>query len=204
VTGDFGQKDWEDHYRSHASHGSRRPSPQLVAEVADLAPGTALEAGCGEGANAAWLARGGWRVTAVDISATALRRAREYAESLAADVASRIDWVEADLTAAPPDGKSFDLVTAHYVHPAGPFDELIRRLADAVAPGGTLLVVGHDPADAHSSAHAPADVSFTAGDVAAGLDPARWEVEVAETREREGARHGIMLRDAVLRARMRP
>jgi SAM-dependent methyltransferase len=141
VTDDFGEEYWEDRYRRHAEHGSRRPSPQLVAEVADLPPGTALEAGCGEGANAVWLAGSGWRVTAVDISATALRRAREYAASVGAGVEGRIDWVVADLTVAPPVTQSFDLVTAHYVHPAGPFDELVRSLADAVAPGGTLLVV---------------------------------------------------------------
>jgi SAM-dependent methyltransferase len=202
VTGDFTAEYWEDRYRGHAAHGSRRPSPQLVAEVADLAPGTALEAGCGEGANAVWLARCRWQVTAVDISVTALRRARKYAESVGADVASRIDWVTADLTAAPLGTRSFDLVTAHYVHPAGPFSELVDSLAAAVAPGGTLLIVGHDPADAHSRAHAPIDATFTAEEVAAGLDSARWKVEVAETRAREGARPGTVMRDAVLRARM--
>jgi SAM-dependent methyltransferase len=201
VTDDFGEEYWEDRYRRHAEHGSRRPSPQLVAEVADLPPGTALEAGCGEGANAVWLARSGWRVTAVDISATALRRAREYAASVGAGVEGRIDWVVADLTVAPPVTQSFDLVTAHYVHPAGPFDELVRSLADAVAPGGTLLVVGHDPADPHSKAHASVGVSFTAEEVAAGLDPARWKVEVAESRSREDPGQGIVLRDAVLRAK---
>lgn len=162
-----------------------------------------------------WLARQGWLVTAVDLSETALRRAREWAAQSgggAADgvadgavegVADRIEWMAADLTAEPPAVGAYDLVTAHYVHPAGSFGEFLGNLAAAVAPGGTLLVVGHDPADAHSSAHAPADVSFVASDAADHLDPDLWTVEVAETRTRRDAAHGVTMRDSVLRARRR-
>ncbi|TFV52762.1 class I SAM-dependent methyltransferase [Geodermatophilus sp. DF01-2] len=199
--GEFSATYWEDRYRGHAAHGSRPPNPQLVSEAGDLVPGTALDAGCGEGADARWLASRGWRVTAVDVAPTALRRAREHAAAIGPDVASRIDWVAADLTTWAPPAEHFDLVSAHYVHPAGPHDTFVRRLAAAVAPGGTLLVVGHDPSDRHSAGH------VTAGEVAAGLDGDRWDVVVAEVRSRHVAGHGgaeITLRDAVLRACRRP
>jgi cyclopropane fatty-acyl-phospholipid synthase-like methyltransferase len=197
----FDERYWEDRYSGHHDH-ERRPSQQLVAETAHLGPGHALEAGCGEGANAVELASRGWRVTAVDISASALDHARAYAASVASEVAGRIEWVRADLTTDPLGPEAFDLVTAHYVHPVGPFSLFFRRLAAAVAPGGTLLVVGHDPSDAHSSAHAPADASFTAEGAAAELDGAEWEVEVAETRTGETV-EGVSMRDGVLRARRR-
>ncbi len=195
---------WEQRYRAHGAAGSRPPSPQLVAEVADLAPGLALDAGCGEGGDAVWLAGQGWRVTAVDISPTALDRGRQRAEALG--VAERIEWAAADLTDWTPPRQRYDLVTAQYVHPAGPPAELHRRLAAAVAPGGTLLLVNHDPADAHSAAHAPAEAGVTADRVAADLDPQRWEILVAEARTRTTTHHGreLTLRDTVLRARRRP
>jgi SAM-dependent methyltransferase len=88
VSGEFGKAFWEERYRGHTAVSSRRPNPQLVAEAGDLAPGTALDAGCGEGADAIWLASRGWRVTAVDFATTALRRAREHAETLGADITS--------------------------------------------------------------------------------------------------------------------
>ncbi|WP_455361080.1 class I SAM-dependent methyltransferase [Streptomyces sp. SYSU K21746] len=211
---EFGQEFWEERYRGRTAAFSTRPNPQLVAEAADLASGTALDAGCGEGADAVWLASRGWRVTAVDIAATALERARDHAETLGAALTSRIDWVQADLTGWAPPEEHFDLVSTHYVHPAASREALFRRLAAAVAPGGTLLVVGHHPADRHTAdrhtavSHASApEVHFTAEDVAADLDPDRWDIAVAEARSRSATGpdgHEITLRDAVLRARKRP
>ena len=188
---------WENRYVSHAAAGSPPPNPQLVAAAGRLTPGVALDAGCGEGRDALWLAGHGWRVTAVDISPTALRRAREHARSSGADVAARIDWVAADLTSWEPPAGHADLVTACYVHPAGPRQELVRRLAGAVAPGGTLLVVEHDHSDEHALAHT------SPGELAAALDPLDWEIEVAETRVRRTTDpHGteVTVHDAVLRA----
>ncbi|MFF8846377.1 class I SAM-dependent methyltransferase [Streptomyces sp. NPDC015127] len=205
---EFGKEFWEERYRGHTTAHGRRPNVQLVTEAGDLAPGTALDAGCGEGADAVWLASRGWRVTAVDIAGTALRRAREHAETLGPAVASRIEWVEADLTSWTPTGDHFDLVSTHYVHPAASRDALFRRLAAAVAPGGTLLVVGHHPSapQPHVSHAAAPEVHFTAEDVAAGLDPDRWDIAVADARTRSVTAHDgheITLRDAVLRARRR-
>ncbi len=193
----FDAEYWESRYSSDAMPGPRPPNPQLVAEAAPLPPGTALDAGCGEGGNAIWLAEQGWRVTAVDVSATALHRARGHAESHGRDVVDRVEWMEADLTAWEPPRERFDLVTAHYVHPSGPKAELLRRLAGAVAPGGTLLVVDHDHGDEHAQA------TTTADELTAGLDARDWVVVVAETRVRRDAGHhghGVTHCDVVVRA----
>jgi SAM-dependent methyltransferase len=214
VSEEFDKAYWEERYRGgHTTVCHRRPSPQLVAEAEDLAAGTALDAGCGEGADAIWLASRGWRVTAVDLAGGALRRAREHAEAVEAAVTSRIDWVQADLTTWTPTEEHFDLVCAHYVHPAAPREALFRRLAALVAPGGTLLIVGHQPsdhptADSHTRSHTPAPGSTcTATEIAAGLDPDRWDILVAEARSRpvgDHDGHTSTLHDAVLRARKRP
>ncbi|WP_082159262.1 bifunctional 2-polyprenyl-6-hydroxyphenol methylase/3-demethylubiquinol 3-O-methyltransferase UbiG [Micromonospora sp. HK10] len=195
VSQEFGAAYWEERYR-HADGSGHGPNPQLVTEVADLPPGTALDAGCGEGADARWLAERGWRVTAVDISPTALDRASRREHT------GRVDWVRADLTSWAPAERHFDLVSAHYVHPAGSPEELVDRLAAGVAPGGTLLIVGHAPGE--SSPHAPRS-HVTAEQLAAGLDATEWDVLVAEVRVRPVRHdgHGTVLRDAVLRARRR-
>lgn len=203
MTEEFDETYWEQRYRRHGAAHRRPPNPHLVAEAADLAPGAALDAGCGEGAEAGWLAARGWRVTAVDVAATALRHAREQAATLGADVAGRIDWVQADLTRWTPPAERFDLVCAHYVHPAMAGATLVRRLAAAVAPGGTLLLVGHAPGEPDS--HAPG-TQVTAEELATGLDPGRWDIDVAEVRSRvvtAHGGHGHTLRDAVVRARRR-
>ena len=207
MSDEFDKEFWEGHYRGHAGAGhDGSPNPSLVTEVGDLAPGRALDAGCGHGADALWLADRGWRVTAVDVSSTALADARDRAASHVDDLGSRIDWVEADLASWSPPEQHFDLVTSHYVHvPAADRVAFFRRLAAAVAPGGSLLVVGHDASGLHEGAHGSAPEAYvTADEVAALLDPAAWNVGVAETRTRTvtgGHGHEMILRDAVLRAR---
>ncbi|MFZ2530193.1 MAG: class I SAM-dependent methyltransferase [Rhodococcus sp. (in: high G+C Gram-positive bacteria)] len=210
---DFDRQFWEDRYR-HRSTTHRHPNPQLVAEVADLRPGRALDAGCGEGGDALWLAGHGWTVTAVDIAEEALGRARALGESAGADVAHRIDWVRADLTTWNSPRSDYDLVTSHYVHAPGPREDLLRRLADAVAPGGTLLVVGHDcvtvghdhAGHAHPGDRSAPESRVTADDLAASLKPGRWDIVVAESRTRTATGHGRdeVLHDTVLRATRRP
>ncbi|MBA2889204.1 thioredoxin reductase [Nonomuraea soli] len=195
----FSREYWEERHRS--GYQPENVNAHLEKESADLTPGRALEAGCGEGTDARWLAGRGWRVSAVDISAAALDNAR------AKDAGGLVDWQRADLTEWKPEDEAYDLVYSAYVHPAGPRDDLIARLAAAVAPGGTLLIVGHHPSDEHSAAHASGpQVHFTAEEVAAGLDPARWEVLTAEPRTRTVRAHnghGMTMRDTVLRARRR-
>ena len=203
----FDRSDWEERWsRALREHGDRLehrpPNAQLLAEAADLRPGSALDAGCGHGAETLWLAARGWQVTALDFSSTALTHARSAAEALGADVAGRIDWVEGDLTTWAPQPGRHDLVACLYVHVAGSVEELVRRLATGVAPGGTLFLVGHRPVDpATGLATAAADqVQVSVAAATAALDPARWDVLIAEERPRAAAGTGV---DAVIRARRR-
>lgn len=137
---------WEDRYRStRGDHGrvwSGRVNPAVEREVAGLRPGTALDLACGEGGDALWLATQGWSVTAVDISATALAVGSAQAER--AGLADRVHWLQADLSTWQPTGE-FDLVTTAFLHSPVelPREEVLRRAAAAVTPGGSLLVVGH-------------------------------------------------------------
>ena len=203
----YDEQSFEERYRSTDALWSGRPNTQLVREAADLPPGSALDVGCGEGADAIWLAGRGWQVTAVDFARTALERGRAHAETLGDDIARRIRWVHADVTAELP-GDRFDLVSAQFMHlPPEPRRALFARLAEAVAPGGTLLVVGHDFSDVAAGAHRPPEPErfFTAAEVAESLDDA-WEMLVAEARPRPAHVHegeNITVHDAVLRARKR-
>ncbi|SDY56426.1 Methyltransferase domain-containing protein [Modestobacter sp. DSM 44400] len=203
---DFTRGAYEDRYRSSAALWSGRPNAQLVAEAADLAPGTALDVGCGEGADALWLAERGWRVTGVDFADTALARAAGYAEERGPEVAARVCWEQADLTAWTPPASAFDLVSAHFFHlPGDQRRGVFGRLADAVAPGGTLLIVGHSAMDLHASMHRPdiPGMFWTAEEIADSLDADRWNMLVAEARPRPGRDpegRELTLHDAVLRA----
>jgi SAM-dependent methyltransferase len=197
----FWEQLWSRTLRERGGDVAHRPANvHLTAEVDGLRPGLALDAGCGHGADTLWLAANGWRVTAVDFSAAALAHARATAEAAGADIAARVDWVEADLAnwAARPD--RYDLVACLYVHVAGSVAEMVLRMGAAVAPGGTLLLVGHRPVDPSTGAATPAagqqQVSVDAA--LAALDPPSWEVLVAEDRPRATAGTGV---DAVIRAR---
>src|SRR3954470_15855763 len=203
------EQSFEEMYRATDALWSGQPNTQLVAEAADLPVGTALDVGCGEGADAVWLARRGWQVVAVDFAATALERGAAAAAAAGEEGAARIDWVRADVTRWTPEPAAFDLVSAQFMHlPPDERRALNARLADAVRPGGTLLVVGHDFSDIAAGAHRPPEPErfFTAEEVAAGLDPDAWDVLVAEGRPRPAAvheGHDIDVHDAVLRARRR-
>ena len=202
---DFDAQWWEHHYQDTAPGPAGRPGAHLVAEVVGLTPGTVLDAGCGTGADAVWLARQGWDVTAVDVSPTAVRRARTLAAQDQPDVAGRISWLVADLTVWQPP-QPYDLVISQYAHPDMPFGDFVARLARAVAPGGTLLIVGHDHADSHSAAHAPQPASIGPDAVITALDPDQWDVAVAEARTHQ-VTHGstpLTLADMVVKAHRKP
>ncbi|MFT3862294.1 SAM-dependent methyltransferase [Micropruina sp.] len=135
---------WDGFYAGH-THAERGPvGRHLIAEVSGLEPGTALDLGCGEGADAIWLAEQGWTVRAVDASRTALARARAHAVRLG--LGERIDFAQHDLGSDFPAGE-FDLVSAQFLHsPVAAPDErerILRRAGQAVTPGGHLLVVSH-------------------------------------------------------------
>jgi 2-polyprenyl-3-methyl-5-hydroxy-6-metoxy-1,4-benzoquinol methylase len=199
----FWEQLWSRTLRDHADQVAQRPpNPHLVAEVANLHPGRALDAGCGHGADTLWLAAHGWRVTAVDFSASALAHGRSMAEAIGADVSERVGWVEGDLGIWTAQPGHFDLVVCLYVHVAGSVEEMVRRMANGVAVGGTLFMVGHRPIDpatgAATAAAGQVQVSVEGG--VAALDPRRWELAVAEERPRPVAGTGV---DAVIRARRR-
>ncbi|WP_158852939.1 class I SAM-dependent methyltransferase [Saccharothrix deserti] len=221
MTHGFDKEYWEQHWRRGSvdgpgSMGGNPPNPYLARETGELVPGTALDAGCGAGAEAIWLASRGWQVTAADISSEALARAAERAT--ASGASERLQWVEADLSAWNP-GTRFDLVMTHYAHPAMPQLEFYDRIAGWVAPGGTLLIVGHlhtrsgggqghgqSQGHGHGSGHPPAEASATAAAITARLDETAWEVVTAEECHRTliGHRGGeVPLHDVVVRATRR-
>ncbi|RLP93367.1 bifunctional 2-polyprenyl-6-hydroxyphenol methylase/3-demethylubiquinol 3-O-methyltransferase UbiG [Micromonospora sp. CV4] len=194
-----------------AAMAAGQPNPHLIREVGDLAPGTALDAGCGAGAEAIWLATRGWQVTAADISAAALAHAAERA--VAGGVAERVRWVEADLSTWQPDTR-YDLVTTHYAHPAMPQLDFYDRIASWVAPGGTLLIVGHLDHQGTVAGHGhgggetepPSSASVTAADITARLDPLVWEVVTAQESQRAvggHAGHTVAIHDVVVTASRR-
>lgn len=201
---EFGQAAWEARYRAvEGGIWSGNPNPVLVTEAAGLEPGTALDVGCGEGADALWLAELGWKVTGTDISTVALKRAAEQGESRGLDV----DWRHVDLLTEPPELRSYDLVSAHFLQlPPDKRKDLYARLADAVMPGGTLLIVGHHPEDmlAVMGRTNLYEMMFSAEELAAELAPQTWEVLVVDARPRKAKHpegHEVTIRDTVLVAR---
>jgi SAM-dependent methyltransferase len=197
---------WDARYGSAEQIWSGNSNPQLVAQVAGLVPGSVLDVGCGEGADAIWLAERGWQVTAIDISPVALERAAKRAREAGHEVAQRISWQQADVLTWDPAPRQFDLVSAQFMHLPRPARvALHRRLAAAVRPGGSLLIVGHHPADLETTVGRPhlPDFLYTPEDVAATLDAAEWNVTAAtapgrQARDPEG--RSVTIRDAVVRA----
>ena len=218
MTPAFDMDYWESHWQQTDEHGTGPevvPNPYLAREVSGLAPGTALDAGCGEGGEAIWLATEGWQVTAADISPEALSRASVRATKSCA-APERVQWVEADLRVWEP-GRQFDLVTTHYAHAAMPQLALYERLSGWVAPGGTLLIVGHrntsetpEPGDIHEPqghGHHPLEAaSVTAASITVGLETTRWAIVTADEPIRirtDCAGRTVRLADVVVRARRR-
>jgi SAM-dependent methyltransferase len=184
----FDRQFWEDRWtqvlRDHPDLVALRPpNGWLTTVLADLEPGSALDAGCGHGSDTLWLAAPGWTVTAVDFAATALAIARSASESMGVDVAERIEWVEGDVS---------DSVEA-----------MVQRLASGVAPGGTLFLVGHRPIDPDTRAETPAagQRQFSVDAATVALDPDAWTIVVAEDRPRPQVGTGV---DAVIVARRHP
>jgi SAM-dependent methyltransferase len=219
MTHEFDKDYWDQHWQQRApvAMESNPANPYLVAGTSGLRPGSALDAGCGAGAEAIWLAGQGWQVTAVDISADALGRAGQRA--LASGLADQVEWVEADLTTWSPDTQ-YELVTTHYAHPAMPQLAFYARVSDWVAPGGTLLIVGHlHTHDGHhgSAGHShdgsaghgqepPAEASARAADITALLRDDSWEIVTAEQTLRTLAGptgNSVELRDVVVQATRR-
>ncbi|BBY16864.1 class I SAM-dependent methyltransferase [Mycolicibacterium litorale] len=199
------QQEWDERYSGAEQLFSGRPNTVLVAEVSGLTPGRALDVGCGEGADAVWLATMGWTVTGLDVSQVALDRAASRAKNAGVEV----NWLRADLVEASLPVGGFDLVSAQY--PALRSSEnrdAERALVTAVAPGGVLLVVHHagfDGEAAKARGFDPADYVFPP-DVLSLLG-SDWDVHFEERRPREtplGDDEHRHTHDAVLLARRRP
>ncbi|MFC3300172.1 class I SAM-dependent methyltransferase [Arthrobacter agilis] len=205
---EYTQEFWDDRYRQRNRIWSGKPNRHLVAETARLPPGRALDVGCGEGADAAWLAEQGWSVLGIDVSEVALERAHAHSAELDPSVAARLHWKQVDLLAAPDLPRDLDLVSAQFLHlPEPQRSQVFAELATLVAVGGTLLIVAHDPSDLHSGVGRPhqADLFFTAPEIAALLDDS-WDIRVCESRprvERSADGHEHAISDAVLLAMRR-
>lgn len=178
------QQFWEGFYAEHTGGEHGPVGRWLVAEVESLEPGTALDLGCGEGSDALWLAGLGWSVLGVDVSATALERAGEHAGRLG--LAGRARFEQHDLAGSFPEG-TFDLVSAQFLHSPvaapGEREDILARAAQAVAPGGRLLVVSHQGMPSWMGEQ-PAEFTLpTPEDTLAALRlaPGEWETVTSET-----------------------
>ncbi|MEI6375474.1 MAG: class I SAM-dependent methyltransferase [Actinomycetes bacterium] len=196
---------WDQRYSEFEQMWSGAPNGALVAEVAGLTPGRVLDVGCGEGADAIWLAANGWSVTAVEVSGIALARAAQHA----ADANVAVHWVHAGLVEAALPPASFDLVSAQY--PAllqTPDAAAERALLDAVALGGVLLLVHHAGMEEHRHEGSSFNnAEFVWPRMVAALLDDEWVIEVDEVRPRavpEGGAGAHHADDVILRARRRP
>ncbi|MGW4646848.1 FAD-dependent oxidoreductase [Kitasatospora sp. NPDC004289] len=181
---------WDGRYGESERIWSGNPNPTLVREAAELTPGRALDLGCGEGADALWLAERGWTVTATDVSKVALERAAEHAAAAGPEVAARIDWQRHDFGVSFPEGE-YELVSAHFLH--SPVDveldreAILRSAAAAVAVGGVLLVVGHYEHPSWAQDRHPGMVFPTTDEVLAALrlPDGDWTVERSQLEPRD-------------------
>jgi SAM-dependent methyltransferase len=191
------REDWDRRYAGAESLWAARPNRFLVAEVAGLAPGRALDLACGEGQNAVWLATLGWEVTGVDFSSVAIERAR----ARAAREGVGAEFLCADLVEHEPAREAFDLVIVLYIHiPAGQRRVVLERAAAALAPGGTFVLVGHDLLNLTDGVGGPRDpdILFTPDDIVSELPG--LEIEKAERVFRDVDGESRPAIDALVRA----
>ncbi len=191
---------WNRRYSGTELIWTAQPNRFLVAETEDLPPGRALDLACGEGRNAVWLARRGWTVTGVDFAGVGLEKARRLADEAGVDA----EWIEADLLDYRPPAGQADLVILFYLQVReADRQAILRSAASAVAPGGTLLLVGHDASNLEHGHGGPQDPSvlYTAADVAADIEGSGLEIERGEVVERP-VETAVAL-DVLVRARRR-
>ena len=198
----IGREEWNRRYAGSELLWTAQPNRFLVSEAADLRPGRALDLACGEGRNAVWLAEQGWQVTGVDFSEVGLAKARRLGAARGVEV----EWVAADLLGYQPEPRAFELVLVFYLHvPESERGLIPHAAAEAVATGGTLLVVAHDSSNlehGHGGPQSPA-VLYTPDDVVRALDGGQFEIARADVVQRpvetpDGER---IARDALVRAR---
>ena len=178
---------WDERYAAADLVWSATPNAVVARETGDLPPGRALDLASGEGRNAIWLAERGWRVTAVDFSAVATERARRLAAERLGPDADRVTAVTADLMRWQPEPAAADLVVLAYLQlVADERRRALRLAANALAPGGTFLLVAHHSDNLTQGVGGPQDpaVLFTESDVVTDLDGTDLVVDRAERVER--------------------
>lgn len=192
------REDWDKRYASVENLWAVRPNRFLVAEVAELEPGRALDLACGEGQNAIWLATLGWDVTGVDFSEVAIAKARSRAERDGV----RVEFTCADLLEVEPAVGAFDLVLVLYLHiSADGRRQVLANAAAALAPGGTFVLVGHDLTNLTDGVGGPSDPDLlcTPDQIASELPG--LEIVKAERVYRDVAGEERDAIDALVRAR---
>jgi SAM-dependent methyltransferase len=192
------REDWNRRYAEIESVWSATPNRFLVAETSELPPGRALDLACGEGRNAIWLAGLGWQVTGVDFSEVAIAKARERAASEGAE----IDFRAIDLLDFEPEARAYELVVVLYLQlRANERRHVLERAAEALAAGGTFLLIGHDLLNLTEGVGGPSDrsVLYTPADIVADLSG--LEIEKAERVRRDVEDADRPAIDALVRAR---
>lgn len=192
------REDWDRRYAEVENLWAVKPNRFLVAEAGELEPGRALDLACGEGQNAIWLASLGWEVTGVDFSEIAITKARARAEREGVEV----DFVCADLQDFVPEPGVFDLVIVLYLHaPPGERRTVLSRAVDALSPGGTFVLVGHDLTNMTEGVGGPSDplIHFTPDEIASELPGLAIEKAGRVLRDVTGEERAAI--DALVRAR---
>lgn len=193
----FDKTYWERHWAPADAQQSLPVNPYLPVETADLEVGTALDAGCGTGTEALWLAAQGWDVTGADIAHPALLTAQNRAA--AAGLSDQIEWVEVDVARWQP-GRTWDLVVTNYAHPDSGQLDFYRHIASWVAPGGTLLIVGHLHRSDHSHDH-PDAATVTLPAIMDTFSDPPWQISAGynNTRSMLVGDRTVELHDVVVR-----
>jgi SAM-dependent methyltransferase len=194
-------RQWDERYSGDELVWSSTPNQFLVAEVAGLPAGRAVDLACGEGRNAIWLAEEGWEVTGVDFSPVGLTKAKRFADLSGVQVT----WIESAVEDWTPPPEGFDLVAMLYLQlPEPARSAALFAAASAVTPGGTLLVVAHDVDNLSRGYGGPpnSDVLYAVSDVTEAAVEAGLTVERAEQATRvvdtdDGPREAI---DTIVRA----
>lgn len=209
MTHQFDKQYWEDHWDPQGTHkaSSMPVNPYLMAETGHLPVGSALDAGCGTGTEARWLAEQGWQVTGADISATALATAVD--KSAAAGLDGEIEWVETDVARWEP-GRMWDLVITNYAHPDTGQLAFYQRIASWVAPGGTILIVGHLHGEGHGHGHDhddahPEGATAALASITGLFAEPSWRIDTSyeTTRTSNAGGRSVQLDDVVVRAHRR-
>lgn len=191
---DFDAAFWQDHWQARADGvHDMPPHPYIEQETAQLPVGTALDAGCGTGAEARWLAEHGWQVTGIDLS----ERVLEIARQRHGTEQPSIQWLRGDLTTWEPTSQ-WDLVVTSYAHTSIPQLELYTRLARWVTPGGTLLIIAHDHPEASGEQH-PVEATAQETAIVELFSQPDWQIVTARRATRPF--HGQILHDVIVRAR---